>query len=232
VRYAADSSFSPQSIQNLIAWYAADRISGISNGASVSSWPDLSGNGNNLSQATGANQPTYLVSSINGRPAVSFNGTSSVMSLPGAFSAGNNNTLFCVFQPTTASIGGLLDSAPATSNVYRNYTAGSWEWNANAPTFPLTLLNANPVLIGLTASLAPSRQVLYERNNMLISTNTNASTAAMAWTNPVIGNVNGAAPWYSGTIAELLIYNRSLLAAERTLIAQYLSAKWGITLNT
>lgn len=41
----------------------------------VATWPDISGNGNDFVQATGANQPTLVSDLVNGYPAVLFDGS-------------------------------------------------------------------------------------------------------------------------------------------------------------
>src|SRR5688500_10633861 len=57
-------------------WLDASYISGLTNGARVSSWADRSGNVWNASQANGNNRPTYLTNQLNGLPVVRFNRTS------------------------------------------------------------------------------------------------------------------------------------------------------------
>jgi len=223
----------PDQISGLYSWHKADAITGLSNGAAVATWPDSSGALRNLTQGTAGNRPTYVTNSINGLPAVSFNGTASVLELASGFSAGSNNTFFIVFQPTSATtFAGLFDSAPGQANVYRNFNLGQWEWWNSSPVFNLTLLGTNPVLIALTATLAPSRRIIYERNNVQISNNTNASTTGIAWTTPRVGNINGGAPWYSGTIGEFIVYDRALNSTERTQVADYLREKWLLATRT
>jgi hypothetical protein len=63
-------SFSPADIPGLQAWWKADALA-LADGASVSTWPDSSGNGHNATQ-TGTARPTFRVSGLNGRPAVRF----------------------------------------------------------------------------------------------------------------------------------------------------------------
>src|SRR5688572_4090967 len=58
---------------NNALWIKADAgTSTTTNGASVSLWQDASGNGNNVSQATVAQQPLYATSVMNGYPAIQF----------------------------------------------------------------------------------------------------------------------------------------------------------------
>jgi prepilin-type N-terminal cleavage/methylation domain-containing protein/prepilin-type processing-associated H-X9-DG protein len=59
----------------MVAWYKADEL-GLTDGASVTAWPDMSGKGNDLGNTwnTGAviGSPTYDVDGANGKPCVNF----------------------------------------------------------------------------------------------------------------------------------------------------------------
>ena len=57
----------------LAVWFKADAITGLTNGAAVSTWTDLTGNGYNAIQTLSANQPTYATNAMNGLPVVRFN---------------------------------------------------------------------------------------------------------------------------------------------------------------
>lgn len=54
---------------SLLGWWDADDIPG-ADGAAVRQWPDRSGNGNDLIQATVANQPTLKTSQVNGHSCI------------------------------------------------------------------------------------------------------------------------------------------------------------------
>src|SRR5689334_16244170 len=61
----------------IIARYEATTL-GLANGTSVSTWNGTSGAGPALS-ATGTAQPTYNATGMNGRPTVTFDGSSDVL---------------------------------------------------------------------------------------------------------------------------------------------------------
>ena len=70
--YVAFQAANPTMLTNgLQAWYRADTGFVQSNG--VTTWTDQTGN-NTVTQATSANEPTYVTNDVNGNPAVRFNG--------------------------------------------------------------------------------------------------------------------------------------------------------------
>lgn len=73
----ADSFEASASPSALTVWFKADAITGLVNGAAVSVWTDLTGNGYHAMQLLSGNRPTYVTSAINGQPAVHFNSASS-----------------------------------------------------------------------------------------------------------------------------------------------------------
>src|ERR1700678_2633491 len=77
---------------SLVAWYRGDSL--VNSSGKVATWTDKSGNGNNLTQSTGGDQPTYNSSSatFNGYPTASFNGTSDWMYQSGL--AGGSGNIF------------------------------------------------------------------------------------------------------------------------------------------
>ena len=101
------SGFSPLSL-NPVAWYDASSSASFTfNGANVSQWNDISGNGNHLTQATAVDQPLYNSAS----PAtVEFDGVSEFMQ-GGAFTQG------VIAQPLTIVIV-CQTIALATQTVY------------------------------------------------------------------------------------------------------------------
>lgn len=64
----------PSSFAGLFLHVAADEIVGLVDGDPVATWSDLSGDGNDLAQATASLQPSYQTAEVNGLPAVRFAG--------------------------------------------------------------------------------------------------------------------------------------------------------------
>jgi hypothetical protein len=65
----------PSDLPNFYLWLDASQEA-YSNGAAVTSLTDFSGRGMNMVQTTSSAQPTFVTGSVNGKPAVVFDGTS------------------------------------------------------------------------------------------------------------------------------------------------------------
>lgn len=92
------------------AYYDARRISGVTDGSTVQTWSDSSGAGNDVSQATSGNRPTYKTAIIGGQPVMRFTSASTNwMKNTGYAVTSNAATVFAVGQVT---------SAPTTSNRF------------------------------------------------------------------------------------------------------------------
>jgi hypothetical protein len=89
-----------------VAWFKASSI-GLTNGATVASWPDLTGNGYDATQGTSSQQPTFATNAMNGRPAVRFN-NGNHSSLGFNRPAQDDFTIVCVFQSTQGLNSGTL----------------------------------------------------------------------------------------------------------------------------
>lgn len=91
-------------VPGYVGWWDASRLTGLADGASLATWPDLSGNGNDLVQADTALQAAYFKTTsdklVNGLPAVWFNdprtvnGDSYAVTLAETISGDPGGTLF------------------------------------------------------------------------------------------------------------------------------------------
>ena len=214
-------------------WLRAD--DGISTGAS---WKDYSGNDNNATQANGANQPAFNTNTSNFNPGFVLDGTNDFMNF--ATNAGisgtnqftvvsvskratNNNADIMLGAQTDAQNGFAFGYVGANQFLVTATTTGSV--TSNNVTFPVS--TNTPYLLG-TSRAAGNAFSLYA--NGLVNT-----TGTPAWTylntNLRIGWRGGSTTdQYSGTINEVVVYNRALNATELQQVNSYMSLKHGITL--
>lgn len=85
-------SFVPTDIAGCQMWVRSD-LGLTFNGSAVTAWADQSGNGRDLSQGTAANQPGYTAASINNLPSINFDGSNDVLFTSSAFSLGTYTVL-------------------------------------------------------------------------------------------------------------------------------------------
>lgn len=208
-----------------VGWWKADALS-LSDGDAVATWTATTGT--NFTQSTAGQKPTYKTSIINGYPVLRFDGGDRMVAT--GFSGGDRPTLFFVIKPSSTSPVGFFDSAPYSAHVARNYTAGVWEWWANSPNTSLGLANTNAVLLTFKMNESGgTRTVTYYKNGTEISANTAANANPVTWSNPEVGSINnGDTAFYTGDIAEILIYNSVLNDADRETTEAYLMDKYGL----
>lgn len=89
----------PLTILGSLAWWVRADL-GITIGTGVSAWADQSGNGVNFSQGTGAAQPAFIASAVNGQPAVRGDGIDDVLSATWARAAPGTQPFYvwCIFK--------------------------------------------------------------------------------------------------------------------------------------
>lgn len=230
-------SFLPTQIAGLQAWYRADL--GITIGTGVSAWADQSGNGDanrNLTQATGANQPTRNAAdaSYGGKPTLSFNGTTMSMA-SGAWSVAPPETAATVFIVGNNDNGAVqevfLDSISAARYVIDNAsTAGDLRYLLTSGVIATGLSLNNPSVMWfkiLAGSVASAAYV-----NALTAKVTGSPGGASGATGITIGAAfGGASAFLNGKIAELIIYNSDIGSSGQAIVANYLGARYGIAIG-
>jgi len=201
------------------------------NGASVSTWRDKSGSGNN---ASGGTAPSFNASAINGIGAVSFNGSSTTLNSQDLFS----NRAFSIFiiirrQAAISSQTGILAGTQFGGNinlhfVFRNSTnlaLGFYSNDLDYASFPNYTGNTStePAYL-IEATYISGTRILYVNGNQVASdgNTTNLSSDSGA----LIGQYNGT--YYNGFIGEIIVLNGTPAASSRRQIEGYLAQKWGL----
>lgn len=83
-------------------WLMADAIGGLADGASIQTWNDGSGQGNDLTQATSGKRPLYKTNIVNGLPVVRFDGIDDFLAIAFAASIAPPFTLVIVAKLRSA----------------------------------------------------------------------------------------------------------------------------------
>ena len=210
-------------------------------GGAVMSWPDNSGNGNDATQANAANQPTIIPAAINGLDAVGFDGVDDRLDIAtNVFaSAAFPKTVFAVFQTADAnahvvgtgsssngfltSFGSALVVSGGDAALKANNSSSGLFVAAPGPTGPGSVYVIDGVMDAAGSDI---------RNACGTSTST-ATPSAFGYSRTTIGASDGSASNAArdpldGAIAEILVYDRTLSAAERDDVRDYLYARYAI----
>lgn len=236
-----DDEFSPLDVAGLVAWYKASSIAQ-ADASAVSSWADLSGNSRTLSQATGANQPTYRTAIVGGKPVVRFDGTSDRMvtgvNISATAMAARPRAVFAVVANAAVSGSGGsyqhmvafgIDSAlRAYELCSRVNSTVNWgtAYNAADQTAGESIIAGTGDIVG---SLYSGTQDLLYRNGTLKATKTvTLNTGA----GPLyVGSYLDSAQWGQFDLAELIIYDASLTTDQRDAVETYLGSEYGIAVS-
>jgi hypothetical protein len=218
---------------DLKVWLRADQLS-LSDGTNVSSWSDASGYGNDVSQSTSANQPTFRESGgPSSGPAVAFDPSSSEEFLDGTFSKSDGVTLISLYshQSGTVARGTILEVHDGNQNVRNiiqarpddnnlvyydganNLTGGSYSGG--------TSIIHTATHVGTEVDMFKNGASIFTSD----SENGNGSTSDFRVGNDVTGG-NGI----DGVATEIIAFSKALNAAERTIVENYLSSKYGVSL--
>ena len=204
-------------------------------GSDVTAWADQSGNGNNATSP--ATAPTFISSSINSKPAVSFNDDGSWMQIPQNLIGNDGNiSIFIVLNYTSGScILNKGDAASFEATVWEltlntgfgfvNVDEENYDWN----TVPVSLTTNTALLLEGFSSEGVS-QLAFN------GTNSGDPSSANVGFNDISqyigiggGGDGGSAPTaLDARIAEIIIYNRQVTTPERQQVEAYLNTKYAI----
>jgi|GEM_PF-1738161 len=238
-QYTADNS--------LTLYLDASALTGLNNNDSIQTWADLSGKSNNMSQGTNNRRPKYLASSINGKPAVVFDrdnnsdymtgnslgsyvsssayttfvvGRAADINNSNIDNRGNENEGFfgdsagrLAMYLKASGFAGIYNATGTGNNDYKqaqqSYTEGTWKV--------------------FTASLGGG--------NLSFAQNGGAATTVASgnlnYTNSAfelgrVTEIDNDRNYMDGHIAEVIVFNRALSAAEKQSIEAYLKDKYGL----
>jgi len=231
------SAFSPASIAGLQLWLDASQIVGLNDGDAVGTWSDLSGNGNDATQATASKKPTFQTNEQNGKPGVQGDGVDDVLDFASSVVPTSNFTIYFVAKLTSgantvrwmgnanggSSDGFIMISLAGEAMKYwilrRSAGGGADITLAGTQAVGTTYCN--------TLTLSGSGSTGYVNG---VSDGTSACTQIGSSGNNLQLFNDGASTGASFApllIFEVLVYNTAHDAGQRSLVHGYLQAKWG-----
>ncbi len=218
----------------LVAWFdAADQ--GFNDGAAVGDW-------HGAQQADPDAMPTYVADGLNGHPVIRFDGVNDILQVQD-FSGLTDYDVFAVWQspivPATNEFTHILrHGTEDTENFELTFSspfdialhaagfssAGEWvlaQFDAPTPNTPYLWNSTYDSTLGdLTA-----------RSNGVVITVHDGEPRLPDVGEAVLGLGGRPGPdrFFTGDIAEIVIYDRALDTTERDLIQRYLADKWGLS---
>jgi hypothetical protein len=242
----AATGWTPASLPGLLLWLDASNSGSITQSAgSVSQWNDLSGNGNNVAQPTGANRPTYSATGFNGtKPGITFTSGSSQW-IQNA-SVALNSAPFNVFVVLTTPTSGASNSGVITllgtgqSNDYDNLKSfafvatSAWRMAILAPfdDSSMAITINTPVSVGWSFDGTNGSGYL---NNAIDAYSPTGKTGAFGNTtaNIVMGarQVSGiGGNYFDGTFGEVVMWTGAPSSTDRTNLYSYWKTTkgWGL----
>lgn len=213
----------PTDISGCKTWIDISKLTSLSDGSAISYAPDLSGNGNNLTQISAGQNPIYKTNVLNGL--ATMRGTvaaSTTFLVPWTYSSpvsifyigrqtssngrvlsGRNNNWLMGYHggyKDRAYYEGWLDEA-----VNRKITDNNWYvWTGICNTTSYLMENGKVVKYGTSGTTSPAGMCI---------------------------GYTGVSEFSDFDIGEIIGYNRDLSPRERELVSNYLLKKWGLYYN-
>ena len=232
--YRADSLLTtakaPNTISGLVGWYRADQGITLS-GSNITQWNDLSGNGYNLNTVNGT-APTFAANGgANSTPCANFSGGGYIRGSFQSFTSGAARTAIIISKTTTP--------AAILQFIFNDSTLQGFGYalNSNKRAVYLTSVaeiddttsNATNSWEAVAVySNASNQQGLYVNNNTHTVGGSGTVTASDG--NFYLGS-DSLGYFFTGSIAEIIYYNRVLTASEINNLNMYLANRYGIGMS-
>lgn len=234
--HTTGGAFTPASISGLVAWYKAD-VGVTTSSGNVSAWADQGGNGYNLSGTpVGGQSPTVTAGGLNGLDILNWpNSTNGNLSTGAAAvtlgGTGSQASVFVVMRYTgnnnsrvvSYSVGG---SDTAANAFISQFVSASTTINGFSNGVKGALTTTNNTWAQVGSIFDGTNNTLYLNNvagTPVSSTNSFSATGGLN-----VGGTPSGGNQYIGDIAEIVIYNVALTGTDRSNLAAYFFARWGV----
>jgi hypothetical protein len=226
----------------LLFWYDASGMS-LSNGSSVSLWPDISGNGNDALQTDISGQPTFQQGQINGLPVVSFDGNNDFLPFDGSLVTNSDYTVVFVGRRRTngsfkAFMGGTTSGTNQNLHLYwyNNTQFRAHHYGNDLQTDMLGSAEAYSsgteagefgIFTTLLASSDANNNRRNYQNNAFLGARSDNSTLS-SYVGAAIARYNSG--YHDVDAAEVIVFKDALNEAQLQIVHQYLNEKYAINI--
>ncbi|HEV3251167.1 MAG TPA: hypothetical protein VGZ71_09470, partial [Puia sp.] len=227
-------------------WLRADLgTSSNVNATAISAWNDQSGNGNHVSQATGANQPLYdnnAIDNTNFNPVIKFNGTTNNLiksnGIMGSAITYTGASVFAVTKTDVVSVSAIFREVLAAGPIFNLHLPWSdgnlyWDGPSGAPRTAVAwggTIGIPYLFSGLNDNSLGSNKEVVRHNGLQILATNYAATFSGNNSNLYVGSVD-VVDYYHGRMSEVIIYPTALTSTQHQQVESYLAIKHGVTLD-
>jgi len=218
----------------LTVWLRADAIAPVADGTAISAWSDGSGLANHATQATVAARPQYYSNVFNGQPAIRTN-TSRFFNIDFSEINDTNYTIITVNKRLAGSGGVVgLNGATSSTGLGIGYAASTLMRQTQYANWVNIVVEAYSSTAELPTIMAGQFDELVGKKAWRIRDGVNTTRSGTNKTHyalPGTGRIGRgeANNGFTGYIAEVIVYNRVLSAAELKQVNTYLSVKYGLS---
>ncbi len=229
----------PSGISNLAARWEADCItfsggscSTPSNGSTITTWNDESGNANTATVAGGT--CTFNTSQINGKPAVTFTPNCYLTIGTSINGFTNGVTMFVAMKRTgnAAANYTIISGSHATSVTWKSQGAGFQEQCLDDTTnigIGCGAANSDLLWHQMNWSMNPSCSPVGSIRRIDQAADGASPSSCTGLTETVIGRNNGSSTdYFDGQIAALIVYTKELTLTEAQFVENYLYCKYAL----
>lgn len=232
--------------KQLVMWLKADAVTGIADGNPLERWNDSSPSQLFSTQADPARQPVWLKNAINGQPSVRFDGVDDCLMVdhcPGLLYSYFNSTLFAVVRRkeggaiishghTNLTVSPHNDGTLSYSTAYQNFETGEYVWPGIRSRQSAAVPAGRPCLLAM-------RRGSNQKGGTALFVNGHRDDDQVAIDYHLMNSANGFVgagyrgqrQYWSGEIAEVVLYGRALDDAEKQQVEAYLTTKYGLSVN-
>lgn len=206
-----------------VADYDAALITDVANQGPVMQWKEQSGNNNTARQTVAAEQPVYIASAVNGKPAVQFNGMQGLNM--GVLTDAKTILVVCKANSPSSPQFHTLFGGPGASNYYQGGETTEYFYSSNPAQYGGENHNR---LFRNGAFINPKALVIRQNTFVLLSLDVAQDTLSNRL--GIIGNQGFLYPnrGFNGQIARLLIFDYRLTELDRKQVENQLMTHYAL----